>query len=68
MMLLNVFHRKWSGLDDQPSQDKENIPPSFGSQKPAIKQGVIILTCTKNNHNQCLIVWTLDCKFFLNMS
>jgi hypothetical protein len=25
-------------LDDQPIHDKENIPPSSGSQEPAIKQ------------------------------
>jgi hypothetical protein len=25
-------------MDDQPNQDKENVPPSFGSQKLASKQ------------------------------
>ncbi len=25
-------------MDDQPIRDKENIPPSSGSQEPAIKQ------------------------------
>jgi hypothetical protein len=38
MMLLNVPHRRQSGLDDQPNQNKENVPPFFGSQKLAKKQ------------------------------
>jgi hypothetical protein len=40
-MLLNVFHRKQSGLDDQPNQDKEIVPPFFVSQKPITKQQII---------------------------
>jgi hypothetical protein len=37
-MLLNVPHRKRSEFNDQPIHDKENIPPSSGSQELAIKQ------------------------------
>ncbi len=33
MMSLNVPHRRQSGLKDQPSQDKENVPPSFGHEQ-----------------------------------
>jgi hypothetical protein len=29
MMLLNVLYMRQSGLDDQPSQNKGNDPPSF---------------------------------------
>ncbi len=41
MMLLNVLHRRRSGLDDQPKQDKENVRPSFVSHKPITKQQII---------------------------
>ncbi len=33
MMLLNVPHRRQSGLEDHPSQDKENVQSS-SRQKP----------------------------------
>jgi len=36
--MLNVPCRRQSGLDDQPSQDKENVLPSFGSQELTSKQ------------------------------
>jgi hypothetical protein len=35
--MINVSRRKQSGLQEEPSQDNENVPPSFG-QKPTRKQ------------------------------
>jgi hypothetical protein len=35
--MINFFCRKGSELQEEPIQDKENVPPSFG-QKPARKQ------------------------------
>jgi hypothetical protein len=35
-MLLNVLHRRQSGLKDYPSQDEENVPPS-SEHEPIIK-------------------------------
>jgi hypothetical protein len=40
-MLLNVPRSKQSGLNDQPSQDKEIVPPSFVSQEPTTKQQIV---------------------------
>jgi hypothetical protein len=34
--MINVLSRKRSGLQEEPSQDKENVPPSCG-QEPARK-------------------------------
>jgi hypothetical protein len=40
-MLLNVPYKRQNGLDDRPNHDKENVPPSFGSQKLTTKQQII---------------------------
>ncbi len=29
-MMINVHHRKQNGLQEEPSQNKENVPPSCG--------------------------------------
>jgi len=37
--MINVFWTKQNGLQDQPSQNKENVPPSF-EQEPTRKQKI----------------------------
>jgi hypothetical protein len=44
-MMLNVLHKKQNPLKQQPSQDKENVPP-FGIE-PKRKQFMV---------NRCIIV------------
>jgi len=39
--MINVFCTKRNGLQDQPSQNKENVPPSF-EQEPTKKQKKLI--------------------------
>jgi hypothetical protein len=53
-MSLNVPHRKQSGLNDQPIHDKENIPPSSGSQEPIIKQRKV----NRSNHISTRSKWS----------
>jgi hypothetical protein len=31
-MMINVPYRKQTGLQDQPSQNQENVPPSYGQE------------------------------------
>jgi hypothetical protein len=38
MMLLNVLCKRQNGLDDEPNQEKVNVPPSSKSQEPTTKQ------------------------------
>jgi hypothetical protein len=39
-MLINVPHRRRSGLQEEPSQNKENVPPSLGHE-PTRKQRIV---------------------------
>jgi hypothetical protein len=39
--MINVLHTKQSGLQDQPSQNKENVPPSFEQDQQENKKKLI---------------------------